>query len=113
MVLLGGQACQLGRAGGAKYVVLLGGQACQLGRAGRARYVVLLGDGGPRHLFEGGGTAGGCISPSLGCCFRTSSDRAGHIQILGFVLWASRAETQRRGYSTDVGQASRGHSLST
>ncbi len=75
--------------------------------------MVLLGDGGPRHLFEGGGTAGGCPSPSLGCCSRTSLDRAGHLQILGFILWASRAETQRGGYSADVGEASGGRSRST
>ncbi len=36
------------------------GRACQLGGAGGARYVVLLGDGRPRHVFKGGGTAGGC-----------------------------------------------------
>ncbi len=75
--------------------------------------MVLLGDGGPRHLFEGGGTAGGCPSPSLGCCSRTSLDRAGHLQILGFILWASRAETQRGGCSADVGEASGGRSRST
>ncbi len=89
------------------------GWPCQLGRAGWARYMVLLGDGGPCHLFEGGGTAGGCPPPSLGCCSRTSSDRAGHLQILGFILWASRAETQRGGYSVDVGEASGGRSRST
>ncbi len=89
------------------------GWPCQLGRAGWARYMVLLGDGGPRHLFEGGGTAGGCPSPSLGCYSRTSSDRTGHLQILCFILWASRAETQRGGYSADVGEASGGRSRFT
>ncbi len=75
--------------------------------------MVLLGDGGPRHLFEGGGSAGGCTPPSLGCCSRTSSDRAGHLQILWFILWVSRAETQHGGYSVDVGEASGGRSRST
>ncbi len=89
------------------------GRPCQLGGAGWARYMVLLGDGGPRHLFEGGGSAGGCTPPSLGCCSRTSSDRAGHLQILWFILWVSRAETQRGGYSVDVGEASGGRSRST